>query len=65
MGIVMAMVKVPQGLSLSALTTTQRDHGKQNDQDRDDRGVGDESADDAGFFFGHFGERLAVAADGK
>ena len=62
---VMAMVNVPQGLSFSAFTTTRAATASRMIENRDHRGVGHESADAADFFFRHFGERLAVAADGE
>ena len=39
--------------------------GEQDDQNRDDCRISDKSADGPSFFFGHFGERLAVAAHGE
>ena len=65
MGIVIAIVNVPQGLSFRALTTTQRNHAEENEENRNHGRVGNKAAHAPDLFFGHFSERLAVAANGE
>ena len=63
-GMVAAMVNVPHGLPLSALTTTKRDDGQQDDHDQQHGDQRSEAADLADLLAGDLAERFSVAPDG-
>jgi len=61
MGMVAAMVKVPQGLPWSAFHHHQRHHGQHDHHDQQHRQQCGESTHLADLLAGHLAERLAVA----